>query len=310
MKVLVAGATGVVGRQLVPLLRAVGHEVIGLARTRRRAQADMELLAVDALDRVALTGAVRRTAPDAVVNLLTAIPDDLDPRRFGQQMVMTNRLRSEGTANLIAAAPDARLITEGLAFAYEPSNRTPAAENRPLWEDGPKPFRPVVKALLAAERSTRAAGGTVLRLGHLYGPGTVFADDGALVALLRAGKVPVVGRGESVFSFTHTHDAATAIVAALDVRTSGVFNIVDDEPAPVHEWLPELARLTGARQPRRVPRAAARLLAGSWGVAFMTSLVGADNRRARHALDWRPAYATWREGFTHEHESRRPRIIG
>jgi nucleoside-diphosphate-sugar epimerase len=301
MRVLVAGATGVIGRQLVPLLIETGHDVVALARSRDRADViDADLVTVDALDRSAVSATVRRIAPDAIVHLLTAIPQDLDPKRFGDQMATTNRLRTEATGSLVAAAGSARLITAGLAFAYRPNGGAWADEHRSLWDDGPKPFRPVVKALRTAERLTGQVGGTVLRFGHLYGPGTPFATDGGLVAQVRAGKLPIIGGGNAVFSFTHTRDAATAVIAALDAGRPGPFNIVDDDPAPVRQWLPELARLVDAPTPRRAPKLLARLAAGAWGVAYLTELVGADNGRARRELEWRPSFPSWKEGFARE----------
>jgi nucleoside-diphosphate-sugar epimerase len=302
MKVLVAGATGVIGRQLVPLLTEAGHDVVAVARTHERADLIRhELITVDAMDRWAVSKLVRRMAPGAIVNLLTAIPARMDPKRFDEQMAKTNRLRQYATANLLAAAGDARIISEGLAFGYSPRGGSPADEDRPLWVNGPKPFRPVVAALRSAERQTLRAGGTVLRIGHLYGPGTVFAGDGSLVAQLRARQMPIVGQGESVFSFIHARDAASAFVAALETGQAGTFNVVDDHPAPVHQWLPALAQVVGAPPPRRVPTVAARVFAGAWGVAYMTKLVGADNARARRALRWQPQHRSWRDGFADEH---------
>lgn len=301
MKVLVAGATGVIGRQLVPLLEAVGHEVVPLVRPGTTPRhAGTRVAAADALDGPAVRDAVGRVAPDAVVDLLTAIPRAIDPRRLARDMAMTNRLRTEGLANLIAAAPDARLLVESLAYAYRPTPGHPADEDQPLWTDGPRQFRPVAAALVEHERLARDAGASVLRFGHLYGPGTSCAADGSFVGQLRAGKVPIVGAGASVFSFTHTRDAATAVVAALDKPVIGPLNIVDDAPAPAHEWMPELARLVGAPAPKRVPPALARLAVGGWGVAFMTALAGADNHRARMHLDWRPGHPSWRDGFAAE----------
>ncbi len=301
MRVLVAGATGAIGRQLVPLLQDLDHEVTAIARSSARSDViDAEVVEVDALDAAALSEVIRRADPEVIVDMLTAIPQQLEPRHFARQFAATNRLRIEGTANLVAAAPRARLITQGVAFAYKPRHGGLANEDRPLWVDGPKPFRPAVQALITAERVTREAGGVTLRFGHLYGPGTAYADDGAFVSALRAGRAAIVGSGGSVFSFVHTFDAATAVVAAVESRVTGAFNIVDDDPAPVREWLPALARVTGSRAPRRVPTAIARLVVGSWGVAFMTELVGADNRLGRRALDWRPAHPSWREGFAAE----------
>jgi nucleoside-diphosphate-sugar epimerase len=306
MRVLVAGGTGVIGRQLLPLLGEVGHEVIVMARSANGVKVPgAEVVTADALDRRSVNTAVRSKAPDAVVNLLTAIPRVIDPRHFAQQMAMTNRLRCEGTANLVDAARGARLVSEGLAYAYQPAGGPIADESRPLWLDGPKPFVPVVRALLELEDRTAEAGGTVLRMGHLYGPGTGFAPEGAFFTQLATGRVPIVGTGSAMFSFLHTHDAATAIVASLDKPVSGALNVVDDEPAYARDWLPELARIIDAPQPKHVPVALARLAVGAWGVAYMNRIVGADNSHARFSLDWRPRFATWRTGFESEHSAAR-----
>jgi nucleoside-diphosphate-sugar epimerase len=212
---------------------------------------------------------------------------------------LTNRLRTEGTRNLLAAATRAgaaRVISQGIAFGYTPGEGL-AEEDTPLWTEGPVPFRGAVAALLELERRTAAAGGLVLRFGHLYGPGTAFDEGGSLRADVRAGKVPIVGGGDAVFSFTHTSDAAMAVLTALDKDVTGALNIVDDHPAPVSQWLPAYAAALGARKPRRVPVWLARLAAGSFGVAFFNQLRGADNTRARLLLDWRPGYRSWTEGL-------------
>ena len=307
MRVLVAGATGVIGRRLVPLLAAVGHDVTGLARSRDRAErlerTGAELVVADALDRDGLARAVRDAAPDAVVNLLTAIPAEINPRRMARDFALTDRLRTEGTRNLLDAARTAgagRVVAQGLAYGYQPAAGL-ANEDAPLWtERTPRQFAPVLAALIELERLTAGAGGLVLRFGHLYGPGSMYATDGSFTRQVRAGKVPLVGGGNAVFSFTHADDAATAIVAALDREVAGVLNVVDDAPAPLREWLPAVAEILGAPAPRRVPAALARTVVGGWGVAFMTGLRGAGNARARLALDWRPRYASWKDGFTAE----------
>ncbi|GAA1930292.1 NAD(P)-dependent oxidoreductase [Streptomyces sodiiphilus] len=307
MKVFVAGATGVIGRQLLPVLSAAGHEVTGMTRSARRA-ADTErngharMVVADALDPAAVAAAVSRAAPDAVVNMLTAIPPKVSPRRVDRDFAATNRLRTEGTANLLAAAQEAgarRIIAQSIAFAYEPG-RSPADEDTPLWPDPPRRMAPVLGALRDLERQTTEAGGLVLRFGHLYGPGSVLAPDGSLTEQVRKGGLPLAGGGTAVFSFLHARDAATAVVAALDKDVTGVLNVADDDPAPMHVWLPHLARLLDVRPPRRVPAALVRPLAGAWGVAFMTRLRGADNSRARLSLDWRPHYTSWRQGFAEE----------
>ncbi|MEV0430923.1 NAD(P)-dependent oxidoreductase [Micromonospora sp. NPDC050495] len=307
MRVLVAGATGVVGRQLVPMLKTFGHDVIGLARSRDRAAAverlGAEPVVADALDRDAVSRAVRNLAPDAVVHMLTAIPAQIDPRHLARDFALTNRLRTEGTRNLLDAADRAgvrRVITQGLAYAYDPSDEGPANEDVPFWRNPPRQFAPVLDALCELERRTRESNGLVLRLGHLYGPKSIYAADGSFTRQVRAGKVPLVAGGTATFSFTHAYDAATAVVAALDKNTTGALNIVDDEPARMSEWLPAMAAMLDAPAPKSAPAVLARLAVGGWGVAFMTRLRGADNARARLSLDWRPRYVSWQQGFAEE----------
>ena len=305
MRVLVAGATGVIGNRLVPLLAAVGHEAIGMARSQdaaeRLAAMGAGAVVADALDREAVQRAVRTVRPEAVVTMLTAIPAEINPRRLARDFQATNRLRTEGTRHLLDAARAVgatRFISHGLAYAYQPGDKL-ADEDAPLWtRDTPKQFAPVLAALGELERLTVEAGGLVLRLGHLYGPGSAYAADGSFSRQVRAGKVPLVGGGNAVFSFTHADDAASAVVAALDRSdVAGVLNVVDDSPAPLHEWLPAFARLLDARTPKPAPAALARLAVGGWGVAFMNELRGADNSRARLQLDWRPRYPSWADGF-------------
>lgn len=301
MRVLVAGSSGVVGRRLVPLLQASGHEVVGLSRTRHESSA--KVVTVDALDEDGVVRAVRETRPDAIVNMLTAIPRRIDPKRLATDFELTNRLRTEGTRNLATAADEVgvgQLVSQGLAYAYDPSGSGPADEDAPLWRRPPAPFAPVLEALQQLERTTLETRGTVLRLGHLYGPGTSYAADGSFVRQVRERRVPLVGGGGATFSFTHTRDAAAAVVAVLETGHSGVFNVVDDEPAPMRDWLPHLAREVGAPAPRRVPALLARWAVGSWGVAFMTELRGADNSRARRILGWQPAFPSWRTGLSTE----------
>jgi nucleoside-diphosphate-sugar epimerase len=291
MRVLVAGASGAIGRQLLPLLAAVGHETIALVHRTPVEVENGHVVSASALDRDALVMAVSEFEPEVVVNLLTAIPRNLNARKFEQEFAMTNRLRTKSTANLVAATRGVRMISESVAFAYAPRRGLIADETAPLWEEGPKPFRSTLAALKELERITAETGGLALRFGNLVGPGTGFAPDGMVVTAVRAGKMPIVGDGSGTFSFLHTHDAATAIVAALErPEVHGALNIVDDTPLPTREWLPELARMIGAREPRRIPEWLARLVAGTWGAAFLNGLVGATNARAKAELDWRPRY--------------------
>jgi nucleoside-diphosphate-sugar epimerase len=307
MRVFVAGATGVIGRQLTPLLAAVGHEVFALTRSPAQVSAVQALGARavigDLLDRDSVARAMQTVRPTAVVHMATAIPRAVDPRHLAADFTTTNRLRTEGTRHLVAAGADLgvrRFVAQGLAYAYDPDGPAPATEDQPLWREPPRQFAPVLAALRELEDVAVGAGGLVLRLGHLYGPGSSFAQDGSFAAGVRAGKVPLVGGGTAVFSFTHAADAATAVVAALGRGATGVLNVVDDDPTPMHTWLPEYARALHARSPRAVPAVLARLLVGDWGVAFTTRLRGADNARAKAALDWRPRYASWRTGLAGE----------
>jgi nucleoside-diphosphate-sugar epimerase len=297
MRVLLAGATGVIGRQAVPVLTAAGHQVTGLARAPAR-RTDAEVVAADALDATAVAGAVRWAAPDVIVHMLTAIPDPVDPRHLARDMALTNRLRTQGTANLLAAAGGARVIAQGVAYAYDPAGSPVKDEDAPLWHHPPSQFAPVVAAADEQERRVTAAGGLVLRLGHLYGPGSSYAPDGGLARRLRGGRLPLIGDGASMFSFIHAHDAATAILAAVDhPAASGVLNVVDDQPTLVHDWLPEMAAMLGGPAPRHVPAWLAWLFVGGWGVAYMTGLAGASNAHACQQLDWKPTYSGWRDGL-------------
>jgi nucleoside-diphosphate-sugar epimerase len=214
-------------------------------------------------------------------------------------MALTNRLRTQGTANLIAAADGARVIAQGVAYAYDPAGSPVKEEDAPLWQNSPTQFAPVVAAAVEQERRVSAADGLVLRLGHLYGPGSSLAPDGGLARQIRAGRLPLIGDGAAMFSFIHAHDAATAILAAIEHPTArGALNVVDDQPTLVHDWLPEMAAMLGGPAPRHVPAWLARLLVGGWGVAYMTGLAGAANAHARQLLDWKPTYSSWRSGLT------------
>jgi len=299
MKVLVAGASGVVGRQLLPQLIAAGHEVTGLARSADDV-GGVEMMAVDALDQKAVRAAVERAEPEALVHVATAIPAQIDPRRIDKDFAMTNRLRTEGTAHLLDAARRAgisRIVTQGLGYAYDPNGSEPADESVPLWRNPPRKFTPVLTALRQMESAVEEAGGAVLRFGHLYGPGSSYAAEGSFIRQVRARQVPIVGGGTATFSFIHSQDAAAAVVAALETSASGVFNVVDDVPTKMGEWLPILAAGLGAPAPRKVPTFLARAAVGGWGVAFMTQLRGADNTRAKRILRWQPQIPSWRLGF-------------
>jgi nucleoside-diphosphate-sugar epimerase len=310
MRVLVAGGTGAIGRQLVPVLVERGDEVVVLSRSGKRtdwvAQAGARSVTADALDASELRDAVEVVVPDAVVDLLTALPAAIDPRHIDRDTAQTNRLRTKGTENLIAATKSLgvpKLVGESIAFIYDPAGDAVNPEGAPLWKRPPKRFAAAVAAVVQHERLIRHAGGTVLRFGHLYGPGTAFSTDGAIADQVRKHKFPIVGSGGAIFSFIHVRDAARAVDAALRVDVGPtLLNVVDDEPASVSEWLPFYAETLSARRPSKVPAPVARLLAGSYGVAFLTQLRGASNTRAKEVFGWEPEYRSWRQGFAAELE--------
>ena len=308
MRVFVAGGSGVVGRYVVPMLVARGHEVV--ATTTTRAKASMletwgaRPLQLDILDPAAVMRAVTDPRPDVVVHQATSLAGALSLRRFDQSFAQTNRLRTEGTANLLAAsaaAGAARFVAQ--SFTGWPNERTghvAKTEADPLDADPPSPARKTLTAIRELERlvtESDALVGVVLRYGALYGSGTSLGVGGEMLELVRRGRMPLVGDGGGVWSFLHVEDMARATVAAVEAAAEGIYNIVDDHPAPVAEWLPHLARVLGARQPRRVPPFLARLVIGEQGVAMMTQMRGSSNQKAKRELSWHPMYASWRDGF-------------
>jgi len=313
LRIFIAGGTGAIGRRLIPRLVEEGHAVVALARNEERTGAVRALGAepavADALDAAALRQAVLAARPDAVVNQLTRIPSRIDPRKAKEAMAETNRLRIEATRVLVGAAIDAgaqRFLSQSISFVYRPEPRNPATEDEPLYLEAPNAFRSVVQAVHDSERSVLDAGGidgVVLRYGYFYGPGTQYAPDGSFTEDVKHRRVPIVGDGEGICSFIHVDDAADATMAALERGRSGAYNVVDDEPAPVSEWVPFFAETVGAPAPMRVPRLLGRLGAGEYGMYFMTEQRGASNARASDELGWSPARRTWREGFRAEHRN-------
>jgi nucleoside-diphosphate-sugar epimerase len=306
MRVFVAGATGAIGRQLVPRLVDAGHEVHGMTRSAAKLQLIRDLggapVLADALDADQVAEAVGRVQPDVVVHQLTSI-GPLDLRHFDRSFAMTNRLRTEGTDHLLSAARTAgvkRFVAQSFFAAYERIGSRVKTEEDPFGQRPAKEMRETVAAILHLEESVLGATwteGIVLRYGGFYGPATSLGRDGEQTAAVRQRTFPVVGDGAGVWSFIHIADAAEATVAAVELGRRGVYNIVDDEPAPVVEWLPALARTLGAKEPRRVPRFVGRLLTGEVGAVMMTELRGASNVKAKRELGWSPAHPTWREGF-------------
>jgi nucleoside-diphosphate-sugar epimerase len=309
MKVFVAGATGALGTQLVPLLVAEGHEVVGMTRTDvkrdqlRRVGA--RPVVADALDADAVGRAVGEAEPDVIVHQLTAIPPKINMRRFEREFALTNRLRTEGTDHLLSAGRAAgvkRVVAESNAAVYARTGGPVKGEDAELDDDPPPDMRSGLAALRHLEAAVTGAPwteGVALRYGWLYGPGTSIALEplGSQIELLRKRQVPIVGRGTGIWSFVHIEDAATATVAAVEGGPAGIYNVVDDEPAPVSEWAPVLAAAVGAKRPLRVPRWVGRLAAGEWAVTTMTEIRGASNEKAKRELGWQLRYPSWRQGF-------------
>lgn len=301
MRVFVAGATGVIGRRLLPALRTAGHQPIAMTRSPEKAAAlsaqGIEAVVCDAYDADGLTRAVADARPDQIVHALTDLPEDINMRRFERDVQSTGRLRREGTRNLIAAARAAgvrRVVAESIAFIYAPEGDWVKDEDAPLAISTlPSAAEPIADL----ERQVLEAGGIVLRYGQLYGPGTGFAKNGAWAANLRRRRQPIVGAGSGMFSFLHVGDAAGATVAALGHDGPAIYNVVDDDPAPVREWVPVYARAVGAPAPWRAPAWVGRLAAGRIAVEMMNELRGASNARIKRELGWEPKYASWREGF-------------
>ncbi|NED99307.1 NAD-dependent epimerase/dehydratase family protein [Phytoactinopolyspora halotolerans] len=304
MRVFVAGGTGVLGRRLVPQLVARGHHVTATTTSAAKldvlAQMGAEAVVVDGLDPMSVGEAVAQAQPDTIVHQMTALslthagkPDLRHPDRY---FAATVRLRTEGTDNLLAAAEAtgvSHIVAQGFgSFNGIREGGWVKTEDDPL-DPGPAKAPKLAEALRYLEDAVVKAGGVVLRYGALYGPGAT--DD--QVDLVRKRRFPLVGRGTGHFSWVHLDDAASATVLAVEHKSTGVFNIVDDEPAPASEWLPYLAECAGAKPPMRVPKWLARLLAGEMAVIMMTEGRGFSNAKAKRELGWEPRYPSWRRGF-------------
>jgi nucleoside-diphosphate-sugar epimerase len=307
VRIFLAGATGVIGRRLVPRLLEAGHDVTAMTRREDRAAALREAGAVpvvcDVFDADGLRAAVERAQPEVVVHELTDLPPALDPRKLEEQAAGNDRIRTEGTRNLVAAAVGAgarRIVAQSIAFAYPPTGAGLKQENDPLWDDAPWPWKRSVEALHELEDAvtkTEGIEGLVLRYGFFYGPGSAYGKGGFFEREVRRRRFPVVGRGSGVFSFIHVDDAADATVRAVERGAPGIYNVVDDEPAPWREWLPVYADAIGAKRPWRMPRLLARIVAGQYAVMLATELRGAANERAKAELGWQPRHTSWRQGF-------------
>jgi nucleoside-diphosphate-sugar epimerase len=310
MKVFVVGATGALGKQLVPRLVAGGDDVTGTSRSDSKRGLIESLgaspVVLDLFDADGVRAAVREASPDVVVHEATSLAGNLDFRNFDRSFEQTNRLRTEGTRNLLDAARAAgvrRFVAQSFAgWPYARVDGFVKDEEDPLDPDPPKGIEQTISAIREVERLVTSADGIegiVLRYGLFYGPGTsvALAPDGEQVEAVRSRKFPVVGSGDGVSSFIHIDDAAAATALAIADGEPGIYNVVDDEPAPAREWLPALAEEVEAKQPMRVPRWVGRLLAGKAMTTMMTEGRGASNAKARRDLGWEPRFSSWRQGF-------------
>jgi len=314
MRIFLAGATGALGKRLTPLLVSAGHQVTGM--THSAANVDLltsmgaEPVVADALDRGAVMDAVMSARPEVVVHQVTALARMRDLKHLDEEFTETNRLRTEGTQYLLAAAKAScaeRFVVQ--SFSGFPNARTGGrikGEEDPLETHPPQGMRRTLEAIRQLEAmvaSASALTGVVLRYGNFYGPGTSLGSGGYFTELIRRRKLPVVGEGTGVWSFVHIEDAARATRLAIEGGPPGVYNIVDDEPAEVSVWLPELAAILGARPPRRIPAWIGRLLIGEVGLSIMNQVRGSSNAKAKRHLGWQPKYASWREGFRQSEET-------
>ena len=300
MRVFVAGGSGVIGRRLVPQLVARGHDVVATTshsgRLGELERLGAEAVVMDGLDAASVGEAVASTGPDVIVHEMTAISGTPDLKHIAQWFAATNRLRTEGTDNLLAAA-SATGVTQFVAQSYGAWNGLREGgwvktEEDPM-DPGVVGAEPVTNAIKHLEAAVGSFGGAVLRYGALYGPGAT--DD--QVELIKKRQFPLVGKATGYTSWVHVDDAASATVLVIEQKATGVFNVVDDEPAPANEWLPYLAESAGAKRPMRVPVWLARMLAGPAAVTMMTEGRGFSNAKARRELGWELRYPSWRQGF-------------
>ena len=308
MRIFVAGATGALGRQLLPKLVENGHEVTGMTRTPSKQAVIEELgaraVVADALDAEQVASAVANAEPEVIVHELTAISDLGSMRNVDKTFAPTNRLRTEATDHLLAAGRAVgvqRFVAQSFAaWVYQRVGGPVKTEEDPVDPNPVRPVRETFRAIMHLEDGVTSAGwttGIALRYGGFYGPGTSLWSGGEHLEPIRQRKFPVVGDGDGVWSFIHIEDAADATVAAIEHGERGVYNIVDESPERVRDWLPGMAETIGAPPPRRVPKWLGRLFAGKPGVIMMTELRGASNAKAKRELGWTPRHPSWREGF-------------
>jgi nucleoside-diphosphate-sugar epimerase len=308
MKVLVTGGTGAIGKFLLPLLLENKHEVVALTRSVRKApqleDSGVSAIIVDPLDKERVTAAVRREEPEVIIHQLSALTGAGNFRKFDQEFALTNRFRTEVTDTLLAAARSIgtrRFIAQSYCgWPYARKGGPVKTEEDPL---DPTPFESFTKTLAAIRYLEAKATSTTfldvlaLRYGMFYGPGTAFGKGGAILKTVKKRRFPIVGGGGGVWSFIHILDAARATIAAMSRGASGIYNIVDDEPAKVSTWLPALAAAIEAKPPYSIPHWVGELTIGKAGVSIMTQIRGCSNAKAKRELNWAPLYPSWRIGF-------------
>ncbi len=307
MRVLLIGAAGAIGKALVPALVAAGHEVIGTSRTEDRLAgieaAGASGAVCDILDPGSVAGLIGDRRPEVVINEATDLPAKFDPRKR-DAYIATNRIRSEGTRNLVAALEGSgvrRVIAQSIAFTYAPIGGPIKSEDDPLATRGEGQLVEVATAVADLEGQITGIAdieGLVLRYGFIYGPGTYYAADGSQAEDFRRRRFPMIGQGQGISSFIHVDDAASATVLALDRGAPGIYNVVDDDPAPANQWMIGYATALGAGPPRRIPGFIARLIIGGGMVAAVEGIRGASNLKAKGELGWTPAHPSWRSGFS------------
>jgi nucleoside-diphosphate-sugar epimerase len=311
MNILLAGGTGAIGKRLIPLLTGQGHRVSATTRSEAKRplleQQGAHPVVVDVLDSAALTRAVMHAEPEVVIHQLSGLTGAADIKHFDREFAATNRLRTEGTDRLLAAARAAgarRFIAQSYGnWNYERRGGLAKREDDPLDPDPPREQAESLRAIrylenALAQSTANGLEALALRYANFYGPGTSYAAVGEIIELVRRRRLPIIGDGGGVWSFVHIDDAAAATVAAVEHGASGVYNIADDEPAPVREWLPVLAAGAGAKPPRHVPLWLGRIAVGEVGVSMMTRIRGADNGKAKRELGLTLRHPSWREGFS------------
>lgn len=308
MRVLVIGATGAIGSRLVPALRERGHQVIGTSRSQQKAEqlraGGSGGIALDVLDAQTVREAVRMLQPDAIIYEATSLSELSDFKHFDRSFAPTNRLRTQGIDNVLAAARDAgvqRVVAQSYApIRYERRGGPVKTEDDPLDANPPAPMRETVAAMNHLDRVVTDAGGIALRYGTFYGD-----PNDPLVAAVQAHKWPIVGDGGGIWSFIHLEDAATATALALEREGPAIYNITDDAPTPARVWLTELAKMLGAKPPQRFPKLLARIFAGDALVVMSTESRGASNAKAKRELNWALRYPSWRQGFAAVHAAQK-----